>query len=696
MFRLTYISTILFITTLVNLLAAMISWQRRNSRDGWYFALAMSFVTFWTLTSSLDYAAVPWGMKIFFAKLETIGYNGALAFFVLFAISYSGHLNWLKPAWAKILLAIIPVSNILLAWTNEWHGWMWSGYRLVDAANNVLLFEHGPGFFWAAVGGYLMVAMIAACLLQVAFASALRSRRQARMLLAAMGLLVASNLLYQFDTFHMPGVDWTSVSFSLNGLLFLAALYGERFLDIAPIARNALIEQMGDGVLVLDLRGNLVDCNPAARRMLHLTRQDMWKPIQASLLHWPELLAWLSGEPAPPLREFTFDRPEQVCEARLTPLEDQRGLRYGSLVVMQDITGRRRMEETTRQSEEKFQKAFQSSPDGIIISRQADGRIVDVNDAYTRMTGYAREELFSQTTIRLGLWVNPTDRDELLEDLQREGRVRDKECLFRQKNGELFYALVSVEIINLENTDHLISTIRDITERKRGEAQLLAAQSQLHEQQNKLARIEERQRMGRTLHDSLSQSIHSLLLFTETLEVVIGKGNLERARQIAAQVEESARQAHKETRLMLFELQNSGSGRRIDLLHNLEERLEKVERHAGMYAELQSEGALDCFPEDCQENLYWIAIEALNNAIKHSQARHVQVALHCSPERLELRVSDDGKGFDPARVHHGGMGLENMRARAAQLDGELEIMARPNGGTLVRFWKDRELASGPV
>ena len=90
-------------------------------------------------------------------------------------------------------------------------------------------------------------------------------------------------------------------------------------------------------------------------------------------------------------------------------------------------------------------------------------------------------------------------------------------------------------------------------------------------------------------------------------------------------------------------------------------------------------------PAAWHENLYWITIEALNNALKHAQARKMTIEIHATPKQVELAVTDNGRGFSPSKVVPGGMGLETMRARARQLGGEVTIESEPGKGTCVRF-----------
>jgi len=94
---------------------------------------------------------------------------------------------------------------------------------------------------------------------------------------------------------------------------------------------------------------------------------------------------------------------------------------------------------------------------------------------------------------------------------------------------------------------------------------------------------------------------------------------------------------------------------------------------------------MDSIPQAWTENLFWIAIEALNNALKHAQARNMKIVLRASAQHIELEIVDDGRGFDPTRPHAGGMGLQNMQERANMLHGNLEISSTPGRGSCVRF-----------
>lgn len=136
------------------------------------------------------------------------------------------------------------------------------------------------------------------------------------------------------------------------------------------------------------------------------------------------------------------------------------------------ITEHRQMEDALRESEEKFSTAFRSSPDMMILTRVKDGKFLEVNDSFTRFTGYKREELIGRTSAELGLWAEPGDRNKMLKILERQGRVHNEEFDMRIKSGEIRTWRFSAEPINVGGEPCLISTNIDITERKRVEEAL--------------------------------------------------------------------------------------------------------------------------------------------------------------------------------------------------------------------------------
>lgn len=137
-----------------------------------------------------------------------------------------------------------------------------------------------------------------------------------------------------------------------------------------------------------------------------------------------------------------------------------------------ELLQRQGIEEALTESKEKFARAFHASPDAILISRLSDGRLIEVNEAFSRLTEYSHEEALSGSSISLNLWANPEDRDRCVAALQAHHRIHDMEYDFRAKSGRIRNGLYSGEIIYLDNEAHVLAVVRDITEQKRAEEAL--------------------------------------------------------------------------------------------------------------------------------------------------------------------------------------------------------------------------------
>jgi PAS domain S-box-containing protein len=140
-----------------------------------------------------------------------------------------------------------------------------------------------------------------------------------------------------------------------------------------------------------------------------------------------------------------------------------------ALGYFMDNTEQELIKEALRQSEEKFHKAFRSSPDWVVISTLDDGIYLEVNQAFLHTTGFSAKEVIGRTSTELGIWVDPDERDELHEILRQSGRVCNAEVRFRMKSGTILHVLWSAEVIEYGGRQCLIAVARDITDRKLAE-----------------------------------------------------------------------------------------------------------------------------------------------------------------------------------------------------------------------------------
>ena len=148
----------------------------------------------------------------------------------------------------------------------------------------------------------------------------------------------------------------------------------------------------------------------------------------------------------------------------------------GLIGVIVDIAARKEAEAALAASEERFAKAFNSSPAPLLIAEIDTGRFIAVNDRWVEMLGYSREEQVGRTSFQVGIWVDTGDRKRAMDIVARDGVLKDFPVQFRTKAGDVRSTLWSVEIISLEGKDVLLSLIVDITERKQAEEALAASE----------------------------------------------------------------------------------------------------------------------------------------------------------------------------------------------------------------------------
>jgi len=215
------------------------------------------------------------------------------------------------------------------------------------------------------------------------------------------------------------------------------------------------------------------------------------------------------------------------------------------------------------------------------------------------------------------------------------------------------------------------------------QAALAIENARLRTQASQVAVVAERERLARELHDSVTQSLYSLTLLAEASQRLVATGDLEPVQEYTGRLGEIAQQALREMRLLVYQLRPLVL-KREGLVGALQQRLDAVEKRAGVDARLLAPGSIE-LPGEVEEGLYRIAQEALNNALKHAAPTSVTVCIRADGKRVTLEVSDDGRGFDPEGVSDkGGMGLVNMRERAERLGGSFDLSSAPGAGTTVR------------
>lgn len=331
-------------------------------------------------------------------------------------------------------------------------------------------------------------------------------------------------------------------------------------------------------------------------------------------------------------------------------------------------------------NETLYYQLFNHAVFAAALSTIPEGVLLNVNEAWERMFGYSRQEAIGKTTLQLGINPDAEFRERFIAELQSTGRVRDAEMFLVAKGGGVHIYSVNIDLMSWNGQQYGLSTIQDITQRRRAEDDLAQSRRLLKDffDNAEKLRQEEHKRFARELHDELGQILTGLRMDVAYLSMRYG--NL-------------GDEFHSKTDAMVELLDRAGN-----CVHDIVANLRPAVLDMGIVAALKwlcfedtkhsgitftLEVADDFIPisEVYSDPLFRIAQELLTNAIRHAQAKHVHVALTQEGEQIILAVRDDGIGFDPDASRKKSFGLLGIRERLQMLHGIVRIDSARSKGT---------------
>lgn len=248
---------------------------------------------------------------------------------------------------------------------------------------------------------------------------------------------------------------------------------------------QALVDHSPIAIVIMDETNAIREVNPAFEKLFgYSSAEARFKTLEA-------LIAPVDQESSP---EHVFQRARQgetihqfgqarakdgrrlEVETFCVPVETQSG-KIGVLVLYNDITESKRIESALQASEDKFSKAFFTSPDAILITRLTDDLCLEFNDVFLHLTGYGEEEVTGSTLTDLNIWAVPEQRAGLDVLLKQEGQAHNYEAQLRRKGGEKVDVLISARSLEVEHQPCVLAIIHDITNRR----QLLSARQESEE-----------------------------------------------------------------------------------------------------------------------------------------------------------------------------------------------------------------------
>jgi PAS domain S-box-containing protein len=527
------------------------AWRRRSVPGAIPFAFMATMLVPFVIGAAMVLATVDASGKIFWTKFQLLWLLPTLTAELCFLLEYANLDRWLT----RRTLALLTIPCILAAVlfvTNNAHHAVWASFTVAEYVHPVHAWAG-----WIFVGYGYMVALASSAIVCWLFSRSPMHRAPAAVYLLGQ---VAPRVAFLLEGNHVNPVapmNFTAIAATFTVAMFAVALFGLGMFDLLLVAHGTMIEQMQEGVVVLDCQRQIVDLNPAASRIL--------------------------GLPGAPTRGM-------------------------------DVT--------------------RILPESAVLTAQLANSEIAQSKISIGVNGNARRYALSASSLKT-----------------RQG-------------PQLGYLIL----------------LHDVTEQDR-------AQQRLMERQRALATLQERDRIGRELHDNLSQVLGFVKMQAQAARALNAQGQTSQADAYLNRLASVAQDAHMDVREYIIGA-CMGVDVECDFFTTLESYLRRFGQSYGITTELRVVPELtdEVLAPMVRAQLLRIIQEALTNVRKHAQTREARVNLHVNSRHAEVRVEDDGVGFDPefALINADQkFGLHFMQERAAEVGGSVRIQSAPGKGTQV-------------
>ncbi|MBU7025862.1 MAG: PAS domain-containing protein [Theionarchaea archaeon] len=393
-----YTIPLIVISTISIILGLFIWFRRRTPRllAGSLIILANSE---WMLSYALELASADLPTKILWDKVQFLGVVTVPTMWFVYILYYTGHERWLTRR-ASALLLIVPFITLLLTFTNEAHGLIWTSYSLDTSGPFSVLHNTYGLWLWIFIGYAYILTLIGASLLvrMFVYSRSLYRWQTSALLFGALAPMTASALV-AFGLNPSEYLDLTPFFFVVTNITVGFSIIYFRLEDIVPLARETIIESMDDSIIVLDAENRIVDINPSAQRLIDGTiSQFIGQPIEEV---WPEWSRTMEPIHAEKDKEVVLDcgNEQRIYDVSISPLIDWGGRTISQIVVLRDITDRKRSEKIKASLKEK-EILLQEIHHRVKNNLQIVSSLLNLQSQYIKDKKYAEMLRESQNRIK--------------------------------------------------------------------------------------------------------------------------------------------------------------------------------------------------------------------------------------------------------------------------------------------------------
>ena len=463
-------SFILTISAGVSIFVGILTMRRWTKPGSVSLALFMLAVAEVSIGYACEYAIIGTAGKVTCAKIEYLGVTTAPMFFFLFALEYTRK-DKLLNTWHMLALWIIPILTLGLVMTNELHQLIWTSFT--PAANNMLIYSHGLWFWVYGAYSYTLIATATVLLIRTMTRFPRHDRLQVAAILVGILLPWIGNAAYALGLINIPGLDLTPAAMSITGAIMAYSVFKFELLDLTPVARDVLIEDMTDSVIVLDTQNRIVDINPAACRLFGVDKVPIGEFAPEFLGKWPGLT--ISYEDTKEVHtEFLFgNAPPSYLDVHISPVTDRRKDLIGKLIILRDVTHQKSIEQAERLGRQRLTGILDTVPDGIVILDQ-NGRITFSNPSAEKLLGLTFSDMANRLYNAPEWKISAPDGSPFPEDnlpfaqVMKTGKpVYNVEHAIHDPDGRRLTLSINAAPLRNANggVEEVIITLEDITQR---------------------------------------------------------------------------------------------------------------------------------------------------------------------------------------------------------------------------------------
>ena len=423
----------------------------------------MIAIGWWSFTYAFELASSQPSWELLWSKMEYIGIVNVPVFFLLFAFEYSGYRQKIQ-RWVP-LFWIIPVVTLILVWTNDLHGLIWShiSQQMINGYY-LLAVNHGTAFWiWAAYSYLCLLAGLITLIIR-AISSPPEFKLQAGIIAFGALVSITGNILYLSKLIPVSDLDTTPISFAVSILIYSIGLFRFGILDIMRIASETILESMDEVVIVLNNQSYIVFINNVFEYYFGADPKSLiGKFSDEAFAAWPELKA-VAAQASVKRDEIDLNLPNfglVFFDITVSKIRGANSRELGRTIILDDVTERRHAEK--RIAGESI--AGTAEIPLIIVYRSSDERIVEVNRTFLLKLGYERRDVVGRTLLELGTW-DAYQRADFLRALFRDGTLKEYALQLAGQAGKLTTYKFFVNQSEIQDERYVVMMARETEQAK--------------------------------------------------------------------------------------------------------------------------------------------------------------------------------------------------------------------------------------